>query len=52
MWSKDEIEERKLADLEASERMERFEQNEGATKKQRKKFPSNRIPKKKKRKRK
>ncbi len=49
MWSNEEIEARKLA---AYERAEAFEQNGGATKKNRRKFPSNLIPKKKKRKRK
>jgi hypothetical protein len=52
MWSLNEIEDRKLAELEAHERAEAFEQNGGATKKKRNKSPSNLIPKKKKRKRK
>lgn len=52
MWTNEELEARKIADLEAYERAEAFEQNGGATKKRRRKFPSNLTPKKKKRKRK
>jgi hypothetical protein len=46
MWSSEELERWKQSELDAAERAERYENNGGATGKKRKKHPSNKIPKK------